>query len=135
MNDTPRSRLLLLELVCDLILFVLCAVVCVALLVQARGMSRRSTELTQAVYLAQEAAEQFQSTGEWPRRYFDAHWNEVDGVPYTYVLVTSDKNVPLSDRPDAAMETVEVSIYSTVRGNDLNYALMVSRPREVASHG
>lgn len=57
MNDAPRSRLLLLELVCDLVLFVLCAVVCVALLVQARGMSRRSTELTQAVYLAQEAAE------------------------------------------------------------------------------
>lgn len=57
MKTTPKSRLLLMELVCDLVIFTLCAVVCVALLVQARSMSQTSTELTRAVYLAQEAVE------------------------------------------------------------------------------
>ncbi len=57
MNPTPRSRLLLVELVCDFVIFALCAVVCVTLLVKARSISRESTELTRAVYLAQEAAD------------------------------------------------------------------------------
>lgn len=67
MNQTHRSRLLLLELVCDLVLFGLCAVVCVALLVQARSMSRESTDLTQAVYLAQEAAEAGLTEGSYTK--------------------------------------------------------------------
>ena len=57
MNDRSRARLLLVELILDLVIFALCAAVCVALLVRARSMSRESTELTQAVYLAQTAAE------------------------------------------------------------------------------
>lgn len=57
MRTVPKSRLLLLELVIDFIIFALCAVVCAALLVQARTMSDESTRLTQAVYIAQDAAE------------------------------------------------------------------------------
>lgn len=63
MKPVPRSRLLLVELICDLAIFVLCAVVCVTLLVRARAMSRESTALTQCVYLAQSAAEEYLSTG------------------------------------------------------------------------
>lgn len=59
MKETPRSRLLLLELICDLLIFALCAIVCVTLLVRARSMSQESTRLTQAVYLAQTAADQY----------------------------------------------------------------------------
>lgn len=57
------SRLLLLELVCDLVIFSLCAVVCVLLLVRARAISQESTGLTQAVYLAQSAAETWRAGG------------------------------------------------------------------------
>ena len=57
MKTTPRSQLLLVELICDLVIFILCAMVCVALLVQARVMTRDSTDLNHAVYLAQTAAE------------------------------------------------------------------------------
>ena len=49
--------LFLMELVIDLFLFVLCAAVCVGLLLHARSMSLESTRLTQAVYLAQSTAE------------------------------------------------------------------------------
>lgn len=64
-RSTPRSRLLLIELVCDLVIFALCAVVCVALLIQAKSMSRESTHLTQAVYLAQDAADRYLSGREF----------------------------------------------------------------------
>lgn len=65
-KSTDRSSLFLMELVIDLFLFVLCAAVCVVLLVHARSMSGESTRLTQAVYLAQSAAEEWKATGETP---------------------------------------------------------------------
>ena len=52
-----RSRLLLTELICNLAIFALCAVVCACLLLQSWSISRESSELTQAVTLAQTAAE------------------------------------------------------------------------------
>ena len=61
MKTVPKSRLLLLELVIDFIIFALCAVVCAALLFQARTMSDESTRLTQAVYIAQDAAERLRA--------------------------------------------------------------------------
>ena len=61
MRTPPRSRLFLLELVCDLVIFALCAAVCVALLLQAKSMSAESTRLTQAVYIAQDAAERLRA--------------------------------------------------------------------------
>lgn len=60
-KSTDRSSLFLVELVIDLLLFALCAAVCVALLVRARGMSAESADLTQAVYLAQSAVEEWRS--------------------------------------------------------------------------
>ena len=56
-----RTNLFLLELVLDLVLFTLCAVVCVALLLTAKGMSQESRQLTEAVYIAQDAAERWRS--------------------------------------------------------------------------
>lgn len=77
MKTVPKSRLLLLELVADLFIFALCAAVCVALLVQARSMSDESTRLTQAVYIAQDAAERLRA-GETT---YDAYF--ADGRPDT----------------------------------------------------
>ena len=71
MNDRSRARLLLVELILDLVIFALCAAVCVALLVRARSMSRESTELTQAVYLAQ--TETWRSHGDGADRTVDGY--------------------------------------------------------------
>ena len=49
-----RSRLL--ELVLDLCVFAVCALICVLLLVRAGTISRGSERLTRAVYLAQTLA-------------------------------------------------------------------------------
>lgn len=73
MKETgSHFSLFLMELVIDLFLFVLCAAVCVGLLLRARGMSLESTRLTQAVYLAQSAAEALragESLSEAPEGY------------------------------------------------------------------
>ena len=61
-----RFSLFLMELIIDLFLFVLCAAVCVGLLLHARSMSLESTRLTQAVYLAQSAAEALRNGGGLP---------------------------------------------------------------------
>lgn len=63
-----KANLFLIELVCNLLIFALCAAVCVGLLVHARRLSRESTQLTQAVYLAQSIAEEWKATGEEPAR-------------------------------------------------------------------
>lgn len=54
-----RSALFLTELIINVSLFVVCAAVCVALLVHARAMSMESQRLTYAVCLAQSAAEEW----------------------------------------------------------------------------
>lgn len=61
-----RFSLFLMELVIDLFLFVLCAAVCVGLLLHARSMSLESTRLTQAVYLAQSTAEALRAGSTLP---------------------------------------------------------------------
>lgn len=62
-NPVRRENLFLIELVGCLLLFALCAAVCTGLLFRAHGMSRESTELTDAVYIAQSAAEVFRAAG------------------------------------------------------------------------
>lgn len=57
------GRARLLELVLDLCIFAVCALICVLLLVRAGTISGESKRLTQAVYLAQTLAECWK-TGE-----------------------------------------------------------------------
>ena len=68
-NPVRRENLFLIELVGCLLLFALCAAVCTGLLFRAHGMSRESTELTDAVYIAQSAAETWKAgqapAGDW----------------------------------------------------------------------
>lgn len=62
-----RSSLLLTELVLDLLIFAVCTAVCAALLVRAWSVERESTRLTDAVYIAQTAAEELSALpGEQP---------------------------------------------------------------------
>ncbi len=56
MRGRTGGRVRLLELILDLCVFAVCAVVCVLLLVRAQGISAGSQRLTRAVYLAQSAA-------------------------------------------------------------------------------
>lgn len=60
---SQSSNFFLLELVLNLFLFVLCAAICVGLLLSAWKLSRDSSALTAAVNLAQTAAEEWKATG------------------------------------------------------------------------
>lgn len=61
-----RANLFLIELVGNLVIFVLCAAVCVGLLLRAHALSANSAALTQAVYLAQSTAEALRSGQDAP---------------------------------------------------------------------
>ena len=61
---TGRHSLLLLEIVLDLFIFAICAVVCTGLLVRARQMGNDSQTLTDAVFAAQSAAETWRAGGQ-----------------------------------------------------------------------
>lgn len=65
-RTNQRSTLFLVELITSVTLFTICAAVCTALLVHARSLSRESDRLTQAVYMAQSAAEAWRATGSVP---------------------------------------------------------------------
>lgn len=65
-HQVKRANLFLIELVLNLFIFVLCAAVCVGLLIHARSMSVDSSRLTQSVYAAQSAAEVWKATGQVP---------------------------------------------------------------------
>lgn len=65
-HTQQRSSLFLLELIINLFLFVICAAVCVGILLYARGLSTESRDLTNAVYMAQSAAEEWKATGTQP---------------------------------------------------------------------
>lgn len=56
-----RANLFLLELVLALLLFAVCATVCVGLVLYANGLSRDSRMLTEAVAIAQDAAERYRA--------------------------------------------------------------------------
>lgn len=90
---TPfRSNLLLVELLANLVVFALCALVCVTILVKARVMSSQSDDLTNAVYLAQTAAEAWKEGGELP--------GEQDGY-----------QVALTPEEESAPRTCSVAVY------------------------
>lgn len=89
MKTTPRSQLLLVELICDLVIFAICAIVCVTLLVQARLMSQESTQLTDAVYVAQTAAETYLAGGESGGDYLADGTLAVNYGDYEVLLIES----------------------------------------------
>lgn len=60
-HGMSRTSLLLLELTAAVVLFVLCAAVCIGISLRAEGISHESAELTQAVVMATEYAERWQA--------------------------------------------------------------------------
>ena len=92
-----RTHLFLTELVLDLFLFAVCAAVCAGLLLHARGMSRESRRLTEAVYAAQTIAEQWRAPGVRPA------WPAQDGSGLTGVLTVSGDALDIAVYADGAL--------------------------------
>ena len=59
-----KSNLFFFEVILDIFIFMLCSVVCISMLSKAARISDRSSRLTDAIFLAQSAAERFKS-GEY----------------------------------------------------------------------
>lgn len=137
-----RANLFLLELVLDLLIFILCAAVCLTLLGHARTMSMESQNLTVAVYAAQTAAEEWRLD---PSYGLD-DWDEEQGIRAKYLdaagnpvaLEEEDKRkgavyaLILEELGEASgVETAHISVQSLFPQGDEVYALDVARPAEV----
>lgn len=105
--STNRSSLFLVELVLDLLIFVICSVVCTGLLVSAYGISQKSQNLTNGVYKVQGVAEQWKAgniktqNGEYIINYDDnseltlKDEQGADGVKYCDITITDKDKTPV----------------------------------------
>jgi hypothetical protein len=105
-----RSAVFLLEMVLSVLIFAVCAVICISLLVHSHRMANSSGFLNEAVFIAQSSAARFQA-GEPVAP-------EQDGF-----------SVRLDVQPDGRLEH---GIISVTRGDELIYTLAVAALREGA---
>ncbi|MGE4352471.1 MAG: hypothetical protein AB7D36_00100 [Oscillospiraceae bacterium] len=110
-SEISRSTLFLTELIFNLLIFVVCAAVCTGLLVRANGLMTKSTQLTEAVYIAQTLAESDVADGEY---HFNADGTQTDGnSEYTAVCT-----------PDG--DTVIIAVFAG--GDEPVYTLRAANP-------
>lgn len=111
-----RTNLFLLELVLDLLLFTVCATVCVGLVLHAKGMSRDSRALTEAVYIAQDAAERYRAGMEVSSYYTAAGTPQTDND-------AADYRVEFTAGEDSA----DIAVYPVDGAETPVYTLTVSK--------
>lgn len=145
-----RTNLFLLELVFNLMIFALCAGVCVGLLIHAKSLSRDSGDLTFAVYAAQTAAEEWRcgavSGGDWcpGARFPDGESAagklfRADGAAFSAeeaagLTQPGDAAYALTLTPlpaDAGLRSVRISVTRGYPGTEI-YTLTASAPGEVS---
>lgn len=104
MKPTRRSSLFLLELMLAILLFILAATICVQVFVKSHTISKKSTELTQAVLAATSVAEILRSdesysdilfqvypfaeeTNDQFCIYYDSDWQHTNASNGSYALI------------------------------------------------
>lgn len=103
-----RSNLFLMELVLDLFLFALCAAVCVGLILHAKSMSLESEQLTQAVYIAQDAAERYRVGLPVYEVYFADGQPDTSALPLELRSSVGDYFIRLSEQDTGA----DIAVFS-----------------------
>ena len=96
-NKAGRSSLFLTELVLDLLIFSLCAVVCVGMFARAHNTSMKSLHLTDAVAIAQSAAELIKGGADPQTAARDGYTLTVtDNISFVRIDVSVDDEVVYS---------------------------------------
>ncbi|MDR2108678.1 MAG: hypothetical protein LBP28_04365 [Coriobacteriales bacterium] len=105
---TSRSRAFFLELVLDIVIFVLCAAVALQVFVQARVTSDESAALTHLSLEAQQLAETFKASGDIaePTLYFDESFLRCDASVARYRLVCA------IDSSQSPLSTAEITVFT-----------------------
>ncbi len=94
MNTNPnrRSGLLLMELTLSLLIFSVCAGICLRIFAYSKSLSDDSRALNGAVLAATTAAERYKAGGGWISMSYcyDKDWNEAEAGPYRLTLSEQD---------------------------------------------
>lgn len=114
-----RDSLFLTELVLDLFIFIICAVVCCGLLVRADSIAKQSAELTDAVYIAESLAERASAGQALNTEYsFNPDGTEsVEGGKYTAKCTDNGDTVVIEifARKDAPVFVLEAAAPEVAR--------------------
>lgn len=118
MNNRPKTPILLIEITVMLLVFALCAAICLTIFATADRLSDQSQALDQAVLLVQSTAERYKAfegdlektahaagclpAGETAVAYFDHHWQTVTAGDAVYRLVLEPGRQQLSIRVEQA---------------------------------
>lgn len=129
-HSVKRSSLFLTELVLSLLVFIVCAVVCVSLLVYSYNTSKNSTNLTHAVFLAESMAENWKAyalsaDGQPVLQCYDKNWQPSDEHNATYCVTLSQSG------QEGQVETANISVD---KGEKSLFSLSVSRLKEGVLH-
>lgn len=110
-GETKKTSLLMIELVSAILIFAVCCAICVGLFVEADRESKNSARLTQAVLLAQNAAELLNSdydrnltaffgakaAGDIYTAQFDEEWQPTSGIGRYGLVVTIDTQTGIAE--------------------------------------
>ena len=110
-SETKKTSLLMIELISAILIFSVCCAICVGLFVEADRESKNSARLTQAVFLAQNAAELLngdyernltaalgaRAAGNTYTAQFDEDWQPTSGVGRYGLVITVDVQKSIAD--------------------------------------
>ncbi|HOP11455.1 MAG TPA: hypothetical protein PK629_08185 [Oscillospiraceae bacterium] len=112
MSDTGRkSSLIMIELMSAMLIFSICCAICVGLYVEADRESKNSARLTQAVFLAQNAAEllngdyeknltsvlNMKATDNVYTAQYDENWQPTSETGHYVLIITVDAQKGIAD--------------------------------------
>lgn len=121
-NQKRHSSLFLIELMIALLFFSVAAAVCIQLFTQSHIVSRKSSNLNEALLISEGFAEKFRASNgsmEGSVNYYDADWHECqkDSAIYTSTLSISQlkdnlllANIVVYEDADNPLYTLEVKI-------------------------
>lgn len=110
-RETRKTSLLMIELISAILIFSVCCAICVGLFVEADRESKNSARLTQAVFLAQNAAELLngdydqnltdvlgaRAVGNIYTAQFDEDWQPTSGIGRYGLVITLDVQKGIAD--------------------------------------
>nr|WP_315023093.1 hypothetical protein [uncultured Aminipila sp.] len=126
-GNSSKSQIFLMEFICVVMFFALCAALCINAFVKAEGISKEGRELNEALLLAQSMAETIKSM-DYPSN------NDIDNAVERMNRKGSKKYiVKVKDKMQADMLQADIFVYNTKSSKNeiCSLSIMKYLPEEV----
>ncbi len=122
-NRNNGSRIFMTELMFSILFFIIVSAICVQAFAGSYVKSREANELTQAVNLATNAAEEYLSSDSYKSftDYYDKDWDEVDGDSGVYKVT----GIIIESETESLCQSMHV-VVSTIEDEEI-YSLSIEK--------